>query len=164
MNQPIAAQCSDVAASELHIEIDVRSSVCWTGTRAQLEAEGLSPKGRAWPTGRECVSWIDGGLGYRVFRARPTGYKGSYRSWQDADSWRLFCEVPNTPGRHEDARLWHAERAVAQERFRRSAAGMAQEHRCMAAYNDDAFRSFLAAVLPERKKPGRKPRAQGGST
>lgn len=162
MNQPIAAQCSDLAASELHIEIDARRHVCWTGTRAQLEAEGLSPKECEWPTGRECVSWVVGGLRYRVLRARPNGHKGPYRSWQDADSWRLYCEVSNMPTRYEDARLWHAERAVVQERFRSSAAGTAQAHRSMAAYNDDAFRSFLAAVLPERKKPGRKPRVQGG--
>lgn len=163
MNEPTTSSRLVLAAPELKIEIFARGYACWTGTRAQLEAEGLSPKGCDWPSGGACASWTDRGMRYRVFRVRPAGHKGPHRSWQDADSWRLYCEPQPVPGRTMDGGLWLAEKSLERERFRRSAAGRELRERCLVARSDAAFRSFITALMPARGRPVRKALAKGGA-
>lgn len=139
----------------------------YEGTRAQLEAEGVIPPDTQWPQGKKCLWWTEGRLRFRLCRTRPNGAKGSASVWAQADWWCLHCQTTTDPnpvaGRiqalasemakaiHESTPAGHREWF---ERFNRYQASRA----------DKAFQGFMAALLPQRKKPGRPAQATATPT
>ena len=79
----------DLIASDLLIDICPRGSDEWTGTRAQLEAEGLI-QGHKWSDGAasDC-QWSHAGFEYWLRQVRPIGLKGRMQSGVDYGGWTL---------------------------------------------------------------------------
>lgn len=150
---------------ELHITIYPGHFARYTGSAAQLAAEGLIPEGLAWPRGKCSTRWTANGFDYILCRCRPEGRKGPMKSWLALDHWCLVFYVTGSewPGsaRH---RLERAAQALRDEIYRQSPAGQrewqAGWNRWWAAHKDTAFQAFKAAVLPARKKPGRPAKAR----
>ena len=65
----------------------------YAGTRAQLEAEGLIPKGFQWPRAAADAHWEAEGFDYWLRRTRPDGFKGPMRNWLVLDNWRVQVQV-----------------------------------------------------------------------
>lgn len=153
----------------LGLKVIIHPYGCWEfeGTRAQLEAEGAIPSGTKWPIGSASCMWTSGRFRYRLCRTRPEGLKGPMRLWVNGDWWSFRCSY--------DDGLDYAKRAILQKKreleaeIRRHSAWAERERNALwdrywKAKQDGAFQAFRALVVPERKKPGRKPGAkvQGG--
>jgi hypothetical protein len=142
--------------------------IIFSGSRQALLGAGLTPDDLEWPAGRERVRWEDGGFSYWLERARPAGHKGPMRSVLELDHWELRSFYK---GNGEDwaarRNLQRGEDELAARRYLLTPEGMAERHakwvKWAAARGDKAFRSFLDGVLPERKKSGRKPKAEGSA-
>jgi hypothetical protein len=157
--------CESRADRELSINVNAQWGWAqYEGTRAQLEGEGLIPGDFDWPHAAADRRWSANGFDYWLRRTRPDGHKGPMRSWLEIDNWFVRVEVTGRDHRHL-ARL-NLERKAEElraEYHRQTVAGQreweAKWKRYWKASNDDAFRAFKAIFIPERKKPGRKPKA-----
>ena len=167
---PAALPLTELAAPELgerEIIIDVRPHlwIQYEGTRAQLEDEGLIAKDADWPARATDIRWKKGGFDYWLRRTRPAGLKGPKRTWLEMDNWFIRVEVADRPSD------WRARRGIEEKRD----ALRAEIHSCSplgrfersiqwqtlwAARDDKAFQAFKSTFAPERKRPGRKPKAQ----
>jgi hypothetical protein len=135
----------------------------YEGTRAQIEAEGIVPEGSQWPTaeqGAAEVQWEERGLRFSLRRTRPDGMKGPMSLWLRGDWWRLRCDRGEYRSGFE-IRADRLRRELAQLEYENSREGQQARFiafkRIMAAKEDAAFQALLVGVLPERKKPGKKP-------
>ncbi|MEI2676503.1 MAG: hypothetical protein V9G29_00760 [Burkholderiaceae bacterium] len=134
------------------------------GTRAQLEAEGVIPKGSAWPKGDGRLDWEDARFRWSLRRTRPEGLKGPKKLWVGGDWWALRCDVLDRLDRVAARRIAEKKAELAAEIHRQSAAGqretMARVERVFKAQRDRAFQVFKSAipglVAPRR---ARKPKA-----
>lgn len=129
------------------------------GSRAQLEAEGVIPKGVIWPQGRAQRLWINDGRHYRLCRTRPEGLKGPMRLWANADHWEFTCTWYGA--KSLDAwRLEEKRKALADELRRQSHEGRIERHcldvRLREADQDAAFQALKAKLMPAKaaKKTG----------
>lgn len=140
--------------------------VQYEGTAAQIEAEGVIPKNFEWPEADRSRYWSANNFRHWARRMRPEGHKGSKRSWLELDSWFVRVEVEG----HD--LQWRAAETIRQKEkelrdaiYRQSFEGRRKEsaecERMASALADKPFRGFLANLLPERKKPGRKPGDKG---
>lgn len=132
------------------------------GTREQLMADGMIPKGARWPDGIERYDWAAGGCSYSLHRSRPDGHKGRVKCWDAIDYWCLSWHVT---GRRNEAwaahhRLTRMENELAATRHSLSLEGRRQEaqrsRRYYAARGDKAFQRFLLrvpALVPAPKRP-----------
>ena len=59
----------------------------FSGTSAQLEAEGLIPNGLKWPHRTNIAEWAGGGYVFKLRRARLPG--SGYAPWAEGDYWAL---------------------------------------------------------------------------
>lgn len=134
----------------------------YVGTAVQLQSEGLVPGGFEWPSASLEKRWCLNGLEYRLRRVRPYGHKGS---WIELDSWNLTTFASDFDGHWVDRRaIDRKAKELRDEIHRLTPAGFSEwrsfEARCWAASQDRAFQDFKALFVPERKKPGRKPKAE----
>lgn len=156
------------AEREIIIGVHPDEWVQYEGTAAQLQAEGLIPEGFEWPLAATIKDWKAEGFDYWLRRKRPEGHKGPMRSWLELDNWFIRIKV--------SGRDWHwAQRraierkaeALRDEIYHLSPAGQrewdANWRRYWAARADKAFQAFKAISVPERKKPGRKPKSEAGA-
>lgn len=150
--------------------IDVNPDWGWVqyeGSQAQLEAEGLIPEGFKWPRAAADQHWSANGFDYWLRRTRPAGHKGPMRSWLDMDNWFVRVEVT---GRDQSflarRNLERKADALRIEFHHQTTAGRmeraASSDRYWKASRDEAFQAFKAIFVPERKKPGRKPKGRPG--
>lgn len=132
----------------------------YTGSRAQLEAEGLIPPDFKLPEGKEWVYWSADGYDYQLRRVRPEGFKGPQRAWLGVDNWIVDVRVT---GRDLQ---WRKNRAIERKVedlkdaiHRQSKAGWEEGRLRLEAFcetlGDKAFQRFKAIVVPERKRRGR---------
>ncbi|MBU9424477.1 hypothetical protein [Burkholderia gladioli] len=145
---------------ELRIEMDERyGSVRYTGTRMQLEAEGIIPADYQWPDGYQRFEWAAGGFGFCVGRERPAGAKGPRRAFFDCDNWYLSMWRENEC--YSDRKIRLLEREIKRLRYFESAAGSrerdAQWRKFYRAQDDKAFQAFKAlmpclAPPPDRRR------------
>lgn len=151
-------------------DLIIRVSPCYgwadyLGTAAQLQSEGLIPSGFEWPRASSEKIWSANGLEYRLRRERPRGHKGS---WIDLDSWNLTTFASGYDANWVDRRAIDRKARELRDEIHRLAPAGAREWRafgarCWAASQDKAFQDFKALFVPERKRPGRKPKdTQGG--
>ena len=160
-------------AGELRIErVAAGSEAAWfTGTRAQIEAEGLTPTGLRWPQRTERVCWRRGPVQFHMSRCRPAG--GPATGWASGDCWRVVACVHNCRALDADVRRLRRELQAAE--YRASDAGKRaasqQWTRAIAAASDTAFQGFMRAVLPpgfdrapaRRGRPARTATVKGGA-
>lgn len=158
---------STPAAPELLIELRPDQWVQYQGCAAQLRGEGLIPTDFRWPDGRADGRWTAGGMEFWLRRMRPPGHKGSYASWADVDYWLLRVSVAGRTW--NDVRRRQLERRAAElvdELYALTPAGNREWESRFARYwqakEDGPFQSFLAGVLPQRKRPGRPRKARPG--
>ncbi len=154
-----------VAATDLVVCITPRDCERWHGSRAQLEAEGLIPAGIKWPTGENSVRWSLDGFSYLMSRFRPIGSKGPKSAWVNGDYWHLTRRLDSSGyDGWRDAKLYEKRRALEDEIFRHSPAGIEQLHRSMAADADQRFQVFLSmvpgALSPTRQRAVLKSKAR----
>jgi hypothetical protein len=134
-------------ARELIIEIWPRGYDQWTGTREQLEAEGLIPQGFEWPVRFSHAGWAVGPFDLMLSRQRPEGHKGSKSTWADVDYWWLRRTLVEHRGTGFAAAILYRK----QQEFRR--AGEAQPRtrcrkRLCRAIDDEAFQRFKCSIFP----------------
>lgn len=161
----LPATTPDVGERELIIDVRRDDWVQYEGTAAQLIAEGLIPADFEWPRAAADKRWEANGFDYWLRRTRPEGLKGPMRTWLEMDNWFIRVEVT---GRDYHWRTRQALKRQAEELaaayHRHTAAGSAEWNanwkRYWATVEDKKFQAFKSTFLPERKKPGRKPKAQ----
>jgi hypothetical protein len=128
---------------EMEIVIEIGGAVCYVGTKAQMQAEGIVSPNVVWPdTTDSYVEWQSGRNLFRLRRAQPKGSKS--REWKScpADWWRLSIDFAGRIGERQSqleirqAAIDRAFAAVRPDRLRVKAA------RC-----DDAFQSFKRKAL-----------------
>lgn len=140
------------------------------GSKAQLEAEGLSPPDGQWPERDRRFEWQSGQLELSVRRQRPRDFKGPKREWLALDHWSVRV---NVVGRDF---WWYQQQSI--ERKRQDlhrmqygwsqaeiAAGQVIRDGWIRAQRDRGFQAFKAALLPPRRvgrKPGGLQQAQRG--
>lgn len=132
--------------SELVIEILPRGHATWHGTAAQLVAEGVLPKGFAWPDDSS-AAWEQDGYEFWLMRARPSHI--THREWRASarDHWRLRRSIKISNGCfYDEARLFDKQHALNQELWSRTPAGAIQKHQLARAVEDNRFQKFLALV------------------
>jgi hypothetical protein len=166
-NQPDTqpATAHDVGGFGLKICIRPHKLDFWEfeGTRAQLEAEDVIPPGTEWPEGARDQRWEAGRFRYWLRRCRPDGMKGPMKLWTSGDWWCLRCDLVNGPD-HATSSILQKKAELVVALYRQSPAGQLawQDHwtRYCNARQDKAFQSFKGVFMPERRKPGCKPKAQ----
>lgn len=152
---------------ELIIDVSPGWWAEYEGTRAQLQAEGLIPDGLEWPRAAADKHWEANGFDYWLRRNRPEGHKGPMRTWLEMDNWFIRVQVTGRDW------AWRARqnieekaKALRDEIYRQSDAGRREQDLAWGAWckskEDEAFQAFKAIFIPERKKPGRKPRGSEG--
>lgn len=151
--------------------VEIRTDLGLTeyhGTRAQLEEEGVIPKGTEWPSGYDDCRWQSGKFDFRLRRERPPGAKGPRRDFADVDLFSLRWELTNPPS--------HAQRQIALKTqelkdtiYRCSPKGKAewsaQWDRHWETTKDAAFQAFKASIpglIPHKR--GRKANQQEGAS
>ncbi|WP_028600828.1 hypothetical protein [Ottowia thiooxydans] len=151
-------------AADLLVCIEPTYWARYKGTRAQLEAEGVIPKDTKWPESGAKVCWEDGNLEFTLNRTRPDGMKGPMKLWLAGDYWCLDIDVKGRDWQ------WRARQNIEEKakelaaEIRRHTPQAIREDRLRwdrywKAHRDTAFQAFKAKFVPERKKPGRKPKA-----
>lgn len=120
----------------------------WVGTRAQLDAEGITNDKTPWPTGRSTAYWTDGGWSFWMKRTRRPGTKAAASD----DYWLVGRrKVGDTPA-HASVRL--ARRRLQDAEFAATDIGRAQWNdefsRLLKSLEDKAYQRFRAAAgLPQ---------------
>ena len=131
------------------------------GTRAQLEAEGVIPTDVVWPEGDQLYRWESGRSKFWLRRTRPDGIKGPKKVWTSGDWWCVRCDYDYALNGAARAVL-QKERELAAVLHRHSPSGQREWemawNRYWRAHEDKAFQAFKAIFVPQRKKPGRKPK------
>ncbi|KWO06044.1 hypothetical protein WM26_31045 [Burkholderia cepacia] len=150
---------------ELKIDLDPKFGwATYTGTRMQLEFEGVIPADHSWPDGFQRYDWEVDRLHFTLTRARPPGFKGPRRNFFDCDYWTLrMFQTGQSYG------AWQIQRHVAEvERLKHlhSDAGRREVDvlfaRLANARADDRFQAFKTLVpgliQPPVTRRGRPPR------
>ena len=156
-------------SGELVVEIctDIYLTI-YHGTRAQLEDEGVIPKGTEWPSGYDGCRWQSGKFNFWLRRERPPGAKGPRRDFADVDWFSLRWGLTNPPS--------HAQRQIARKTqelkdtiYRSSQKGEAERYAQWSRYwettKDAAFQYFKATIpglVPPKR--GRKANQQEGAS
>ena len=162
------AGCTVADERQLRVIICPGGWDCWefAGTRAQLEFENVIPPGTSWPEGDVDRRFDVGRYRYWLRRIRPEGLKGPKKAWTSGDWWCLRCDIIGGPDVFA-RRILNMRRALADELYRRSPTGQrelnAHFSRYLKACEDKAFQAFKSLGVPERKKPGRKPKVTGAA-
>lgn len=152
-----------VSAEGLKIRWDRACGIAfYVGTRAQLEDEGVVPKGVLWPQrGDTPVRWMRGGLNCELFRVRPAGHRGA---WATLDHWRVH--VVCSAERIARLRVGVAAQNLIDEIHHGSAAGQRESaerwSKLFRARDDVAFSEFMShlpGLVPARR--GRRALVEG---
>jgi hypothetical protein len=170
MTTPIFPSATDaqqlVVARELNIQIWRDLWAQFTGSAAQLQAEGLIPHGFEWPRATADKRWEANGFTYSLQRRRPEGHKGPMRSWLEVDNWCVRVEVPGHDYHWRVRRdLERKAEELRAEYCRHTAAGAREWNAAWRRYwqtvEDKRFQAFKALVpglVPPKR--GRKPKAE----
>lgn len=157
------ASTSAAMGTDITVTFVLPYRASYSGSRAQLEAEGIIPADLEWPERTAEVNWMVGDLQFSLRRARPEGIKGPMAVWINGDHWCLGIEVHGRDFAWHDQRKLKAQAdALATELHRRTQAGRrefeAHVRRMQAANHDKAFQVFKTLILPKRARRGRPPK------
>lgn len=153
------------AIGELKIDLDPKFGwATYTGTRMQLESEGIIPADHTWPDGFQRYDWEVERLHFTLTRARPPGFKGPRRNFFDCDYWTLRMFQVGQSYAVLQIRRYAAE--IARLKHLYSQAGMREQmvhlQRLESARKDDRFQAFKALIPgliePSATRRGRPPR------
>ena len=133
--------------NELMVSILEGMSANLSGSRAVLEAEGISPPD-GWPAGRREVGWVRGEVLYTVRRTRPPTYRGPMSGWTNGDWWTcVVCRAvrngAEAPALLLLRRVQRRSRLLTMEGIQ---AHTEFERRFSAALFDQAFRRFFGRL------------------
>ncbi|WP_281982999.1 hypothetical protein [Azonexus hydrophilus] len=142
------------APGELTICITPRLYDEWTGSRAQLEAEGFSPPHNDWPAAYGRLNWQASGFHYELRRHRPEGAKGPRKAFAEVDHWCLRRQRADGPG-FMAAALWQKRQEIAAMQRQFTPAWRALMVRYCNSQNDPAFQAFKTACGITGKPPRR---------
>lgn len=169
LRQPLAASFEPAidgdatgTAGDLRIEFcPTMETAYYTGTRAQLEAEGLIPQPARWPQGRCVAQWERGPLHFSLSRTKPEGATGRAKEWEAADWWTV--RVSRSGGHRQTVvrtKMRELERALHEASHAGEREFYSLWRRSMAARDDARFQSALSAMLPPgvKKAPARRGR------
>lgn len=161
MNKPFtraSVPAADSTALELHIRIAEDFCVEYSGTRAQLEEEGIIPAETRWPEGRSRSEWRLDGLRFALGRRLRPGTKGMKLS--DSDFWCLRFQPAQSPHWSEIERKRRA-KEHSEWVYRQSEEGSRrrreQRNAVQCAASDTAFQAFLSKI-PALAAPPRRSR------
>jgi len=160
-----ASIAAEPTARELIVCIEPTYRARYMGTRAQLEAEGVIPKDTEWPEGGANACWEVGKLKFTLNRTRPDGMKGPMSLWLAGDYWCLDIDVNCRDWRWRKRQEIDKMSKALIEDMRRYCPQAIRERnlqrdRYRKANRDTAFQAFKAKFIPQRKKPGRPPKAR----
>lgn len=146
---------------ELHIELWRDMYAQYTGTAAQLQAEGLIPPGLQWPTADQRHKWEAHGMRYQLYRCRPDDHRGPKSSWLALDHWRLRISRPGCSIFDRERKELERQAAELQRRYYYLTPQGAHAYqqafaRYVAALQDKGFQLF------KQRLPGLQPRRRGG--
>lgn len=142
-------------AHELLIEIVPRGMVCWRGSRAQIEAEGVVPGKVKWPERDVQVRWSAAGFSFELGRCRPDGMKGPKSAWVSGDYWVLRRWLSTERDRGwQSSRIYAARQELEFELWIKTPKWGEQLNRSWRAECDEAFQTFKASI-PGLIKPKR---------
>lgn len=155
---------------ELQIELWRDEMAVFTGTSAQLQAEGLIPDGLEWPKAAAHMRWEAGGLSYWLRRTRPEGHRGPMSSWLELDSWSLQTRAAGSDYRQHQLRgLERKAKALLAEYHRHTAAGAQEWNAAFLRYckilEDEryqAFKRLVPGLVPPKR--GHKRKGQTATT
>ena len=135
-------------ASDISIDIRPRWIEDWTGTSAQLVAEGLLPSQFVWPIGFERSDWDHGDFSFSLRRQRPEGAKGPRRDFNDVDFWWFRRDLAR-PYKldYADVLVYQKRNALKEDLARQSPEGREIARRWWIAQKDDSFRGFMQTTL-----------------
>lgn len=161
MNKPVtrsSVAAVEPAESELHIRIAEDFCVEYSGTRAQLEEEGIIPAETMWPEGRARSEWRRDGLKFALNRRLRPGTKGMKLA--DSDFWCLRFQPAQSLHWSEIERKRRA-KEHGEWAYRQSKEGTRrrreQRQAVQRAGSDTAFQAFLAKI-PALATPPRRSR------
>lgn len=145
-----AAAPTDVsgqAECELAIEIWPRFCTNWSGSAAQLQAEGLIPRDFVWPRRREAKRWESALFDCWLVRRRPPGRKGPMKQWVDGDYWRLRRDlISQCQDGGATVRIYEKTEALRLELERLTPCGQAMMNRWRESLRDERFRAVLRLI------------------
>lgn len=143
-------EAENAATSDLTIDFSLHGFVIWKGTRAQLEADGLVPKGATWPHGFDYQQWEADGWRFYLSRRRPDGAKGPRKAFERVDNWHLKRH-PVGGDSYVDVMVREKRRELERAIFEASDAGaicrMLACERSALARGDKRFRAWLDSVV-----------------
>lgn len=143
------------ATGELTLFIYPRAYDSWTGSRAQLEAEGFAPPDGEWPNAYDRLYWQASGFDYLLCRQRPDGAKGPRKTFADCDHWCLRRDLTATAGQWHEADLYKKRQELTDIQRRQTREGSAQFERYWKSTKDKRFQAFKAACGIIEKRRGR---------
>ena len=132
---------------ELVVEIWPRFRADWSGSAAQLQAEGLIPPDFAWPEPRCCRAWKSGLFSCEVARCRPPGTKGPMSQWVGGDYWCLSRGL-TSESQHgtRAADIYEKTKALRSELLSHTPEGQAVRKRWCESIGDKRFQAVLALI------------------
>lgn len=149
--------------NELTIIYDRRISyTCYIGTREQIEATGLIPKGTQWQDGfKTAAAWKVDNLEFRLWRRRPDDAKGRQCEFITCDNWALCVDKPNVDYAEYDIQQKAEE--LRRLQFLQTPEGQKASRRHDQSLSDarrdteyQAFKASIPGLVPPRRS--RKPR------
>lgn len=145
----------ELRASDVAVNIYPRGFAEWSGSAAQLIAEGLIPDKFEWPHSSDCKRWRAGLFECFVHRMRPADMKGPQSLWKTGDYWRLRTTLAaQGMDGFAAARIYEAQANLKRELWVLSQAGRCACNRFWRARMDEPFQGFLrlAMGIPEASR------------
>lgn len=142
-------------------------SICkYVGTRAQLEAEEIIPRGTDWPERNQKTRWRNGEILFCLSRMRRKAIASDNECRIYIDQWCLRMERHNGPSGFDDA-IARKKNELQAMIYAGSAKGMAERNKrfkqYIAAQDDTAFTAFKASIPCLTSSPRRKSARTAGT-
>lgn len=135
-------------ASDLSVHIYPQAFIIFTGTSAQLVAEGLIPPRTTWPVRHARLSFAVGAFVYDLHRIKPAGASGPASQWHNGDFWSLRRRfAPQFDLGYRHASMHEKITEIARLVLLGSPAGLVTEQRARKANADKPYQAFRQQVL-----------------
>ena len=143
-------QAAALLAQEIKIRIEQDAWVQYSGTMAQLQAEGLIPAHFEQPLPRQNKCWTQGAFSYWLKPTRPEGPSSQHNAGHPQDHWTLLVTVPAHDHQWHVRRAFDLEHKALNDRYwGNPAKAQAQAQRWAQAVSDPRFCAFKASLLPQ---------------
>jgi hypothetical protein len=142
------------------IGIEPRGQVRWSGTAAQLIAEGIVSPDFDWSKVGGRMTWSDDRFTYWALWHRPSWMSGAEWKASSKDYGTVQVRLPEVHGTgFSAAREYALQQELKEHRFRESPEGAKQFHRWYEANGDATFQAFLLRAGAKKQKASRRRKA-----